>query len=261
MEEICSLPADIAYLRTLISNVVFVGAPGSSEWVLVDAGMATTADNIREAAKAHFGPSAPKAIVLTHGHFDHVGALQDLLQEWNVPVYAHERELPYLTGQADYPEPDPTVGGGLMALSSPLYPNKGIDLGDRVRALPSNDSIPVLPEWKWVATPGHTEGHVSLFRERDRMLIAGDAFITVKQESVFAVLTQAKEIHGPPMYFTPDWKASHESVRRLEALQPAYAVTGHGVPMAGDELRQGLKLLAQYFERLAVPDHGRYVPS
>lgn len=261
MEDVKLLPADIAYLRTLISNVVLVGEPGSTEWVLVDAGMATTATNIREAAKEHFGASAPKAIVLTHGHFDHVGALDELLLKWDVPVYAHERELPYLTGRADYPEPDPTVGGGLLALVAPLYPNKGIDIGDRIRLLPADGTIPVLPEWHWIATPGHTEGHVSLFREKDRMLIAGDAFITVKQESVFAVMTQTKEIHGPPMYFTQDWNASRESVRKLEALQPAYAITGHGVPMAGEELRQGLKLLARDFDQLAVPDHGRYIPS
>jgi glyoxylase-like metal-dependent hydrolase (beta-lactamase superfamily II) len=41
--------------------------------------------------------------VLTHGHFDHVGSVIELADYWNVPVYAHKLELPYLVGQMDYP--------------------------------------------------------------------------------------------------------------------------------------------------------------
>ena len=60
----------------------------------------------------------PAAILLTHGHFDHVGALKTLAEEWDVPVYAHTLELPYLTGRSSYPPPDPSVGGGAMAAMS-----------------------------------------------------------------------------------------------------------------------------------------------
>ena len=50
--------------------------------------------------KERFGENnKPKAIVLTHGHFDHVGAVVDLVRKWDVPVYAHEAELPYLTAE------------------------------------------------------------------------------------------------------------------------------------------------------------------
>ncbi|BCJ88589.1 hypothetical protein skT53_35740 [Effusibacillus dendaii] len=54
-----------------------------------------------------------------------------------------------------------------------------------------------------------------MFREKDRALIAGDAFITVKQESPFKVIIQDQELHGPPAYFTTDWQASRESVKNL----------------------------------------------
>jgi glyoxylase-like metal-dependent hydrolase (beta-lactamase superfamily II) len=254
------LPRDLIYMRCLIANVIFVGDPDSEDWVLVDAGVHTYADNIANAARKRFRVNKPRAILLTHGHFDHIGSLDRLLDLWDVPVYAHDKELPYLTGKADYPEPDPTVGGGLLARISPLYPHTAIDIRSRVQALPHDGTIPHLHGWRWIHTPGHTEGHVSLFRESDRAMISGDAFITVKQESALDVATQEKEIHGPPAYFTPDWMEAWESVKRLESLKPMVAVTGHGVPMFGDELQDGLARLARDFDTLAIPEHGRYVP-
>ena len=61
-------------------------------------------------------------------------------------------------------------------------------------------------------------GHISLFREKDGALIAGDAFVTVKQEFLYKVLTQEQEISGPPRCFTPDWVQAFESVKKLEVL-------------------------------------------
>ena len=54
---------------------------------------------------------------------------------WDVPVYVHPAELPFVTGQSSYPPPDPTVGGGFMAWSSFIYPKHPIDLGARVRTI------------------------------------------------------------------------------------------------------------------------------
>jgi glyoxylase-like metal-dependent hydrolase (beta-lactamase superfamily II) len=117
----------------------------------------------------------------------------------------------------------------------------------------------MLPEWRWIHTPGHTPGHISLWRPTDRALIAGDAFITTTQESAYAVMTQRTELHGPPMYFTQNWDDSRESVRRLAALQPELAVTGHGQAMRGPEMLNALQLLARDFDQIAVPEHGKYV--
>jgi glyoxylase-like metal-dependent hydrolase (beta-lactamase superfamily II) len=253
---------DLAYLRTAIVNVYFSGPPraGDRAWVLIDAGMPGSTRAIAQAAERRFGRGArPAAIVLTHGHFDHVGALEELAGAWDVPVYAHALELPYLTGRSPYPPPDPTVGGGLMAALAWIYPRGPIHLGDRVGTLPEDGSVPGMPGWRWVHTPGHTAGHVSLFREEDRTLIAGDAFITTKQESALAVLTQRPEVHGPPAYYTTDWAAARRSVQELAALEPRLAATGHGIPLAGEAMQSGLRALARDFDRLAVPAHGRYV--
>jgi glyoxylase-like metal-dependent hydrolase (beta-lactamase superfamily II) len=241
-----------------IVNISLVGT--AEDWVLVDAGMPQSAQRILKMVEDRFGPDArPKAIVLTHGHFDHVGAIVDLVKAWDVWVYAHELEIPYLTGQVSYPEPDGSVEGGILAKISPYYPNEPINLGSHVRTLPSDGSIPGMPGWRWIHTPGHTPGHVSLFRNKDRALIAGDAFVTVEQDSLYKVITQKKQLTGPPVYFTTDWHAAEQSVRKIEALNPNVVITGHGVPMSGEELTSGLSLLAADFKNIAVPDHGRYV--
>ncbi|WP_047153475.1 MBL fold metallo-hydrolase [Aneurinibacillus tyrosinisolvens] len=251
---------DIFCLPIQIVNVCFVGEPKqSSEWVLIDAGMPRSADTIIREAEDRFGPNhPPKAIVLTHGHFDHVGALPELAEQWNVPVYAHELEMPYLTGKSEYPPADPGSDSGLVAKMSPLFPRHGIDLGSHARKLPSDGSIPVMPGWRWIHTPGHTPGHISFFRDADRVLLAGDAFVTVKQESLYKVITQEQELNGPPAYFTPDWQAAWESVKRLEALKPSIAVTGHGLPMSGESLSQGLERLARDFDRISIPRESLY---
>jgi len=251
---------DVAALQDLIVNVIFYGTPGGP-WVLVDAGMPYTAlPKIRLAAERRFGPgNRPQAIILTHGHFDHVGALPMLADEWDVPIYAHPLEMPYLTGQSPYPPPDPTVGGGMMARLSMLYPRGPYDFGRRMKELPADGSVPGMQGWRWVHTPGHTPGHVSLFRDADATLIAGDAFVTTKQESAMAAMTQAVPlVHRPPAYYTPDWVSAYESVRRLLDLHPAVAITGHGLPMRGAELEDGLRRLVDNF-RQEMPRRGRYV--
>lgn len=243
------------YTHTIqIANIVFFSIPGSNDFVLIDAGMPKSAEEIMAVAEDRFGENAnAKAIILTHGHFDHVGAIIELVEHWQVPVYAHALELPYLTGKMDYPEPDPSVDSGLVAKMSPIFPNEAIDLGEYVQELPSIGTVPFMEGFKWIHTPGHTPGHVSLFRERDGALIAGDAFVTVKQESLYKVFTQEKEVNGPPKYLTPDWDAAFESVKKLAALKPSIAVTGHGVPMSGVELTNGLEKLVNQFQQIALP--------
>lgn len=253
---------DLAFKRTAISNVIFYGASGSGDrqWVLIDAGMPGFSRAIVHAAKERFGENArPSAIVLTHGHFDHVGALKTLAEEWDVPVFAHPLELPYLNGEGSYPPPDPKVGGGLMSLLSPLYPRGPVDVANRLQPLPQDGSLPGMPGWSWLHTPGHSPGHVALWRSTDRVLIAGDAFITTNQESAYAVAVQLPELHGPPMYYTQNWDAAEQSVERLAQLEPELVVTGHGLPMSGPEVRRSLKALAADFRRVAVPEKGRYV--
>lgn len=252
---------DVRGIRNLFVNVYFVGdAQPGGKWVLVDAGTPSGADSIRQRARELFGENnPPQAIVLTHGHFDHVGSLDALLKEWNdVPVYAHRLELPFLRGKSSYPPPDPGVGGGAMAYLSWMFPTGPYHFGDQIQAISEDNTIPELPDWRVVHTPGHAPGHVSLFRESDRVLIAGDAFTNTDQSSAFAVMTQKEALHGPPTYFTFDWEASKRSIQVLAELNPTAVGTGHGKAILGIQLPQLLEELIHHFEEREVPKGGRY---
>jgi len=261
-EAVVEISPDLAYRRLALVNIVLFGQPKSREWVLVDAGLPATAGMIAHSAAARFAlDTPPAAILLTHGHIDHVGALRTLAERWNVPVYAHALEHPYLNGTSAYPKPDPNVGGGVMSVLSKLFPRGPLDVSQWLRPLPEDGSVPFMPGWRWVHTPGHSVGHVSFWREADRSLIAGDAFITTAQESAYAVAAQEPELHGPPMYFTPDWQKAGASVTALASLEPEIVVTGHGRAMQGPAMRTALHQLAEQFDRVAVPRDGHYVSN
>jgi glyoxylase-like metal-dependent hydrolase (beta-lactamase superfamily II) len=238
--------------------IVFVNAYLVGErdgpWVLVDTGLPGFAPRVRRAAESRFGGRAPQAIVLTHGHFDHAGSAGALAAAWDVPIYAHPLELPYLTGRSDYPPQDPTVGGALGLLSR-SFPHRGMDLSPLIEPLPSDNTVPGLPNWRWLPTPGHTPGHVSLFRDDDRVLLAGDALATTDQDSAIAMVTQRAEFSVPPAPLTTDWGAAEESVRQLALLRPFALGAGHGRAVRGPAVADDLERFASVFPR---PSRGRY---
>jgi glyoxylase-like metal-dependent hydrolase (beta-lactamase superfamily II) len=161
--------------------------------------------------------------------------------------------VPYLTGKSDYPPQDPTVGGALAFLSR-FFPHSGYDFGERIEMLPEDGSVQGLPNWRVLHTPGHTAGHVSLFREEDRVLLAGDALATENQDSWVGMMTHKQVLRRPPAPFTTDWIAARRSIELLAGLNPSTVGAGHGIPMKG---------IAEEFQRFAAnftpPRQGRYV--
>lgn len=253
---------DILILQFRIVNAFIVSNldGDKSKWVLVDTGLENSADFIIKCAKERFGEeSRPQAIVLTHGHFDHVGSAKQLLDYWDVPIYVHELELPYVTGRKDYPLADPEVDKGLVAKMSPTFPHTSVDLGNGVKALPKDGSIPPMPGWKYIHTPGHCEGHIVLFKEEGRTLIVADAFCTTKQESFFSVLTQKFKMSGPPKYLTTDWNLAKKSIEKIIKLKPYLAIPSHGKPLEGDTLREDLDNLLKNFDKIAKPNESKFV--
>ena len=206
----------------------------NNELIMIDAGMPKDYKVIMKDISEKFSGRKPVAVILTHGHFDHVGSLAYMIAEWDIPVFASTEEIPYLNGMKDYPEGKFSMKG-LVAMLSKTFPNKGIDIGNRIFALPENHSVPYLDEWEWIATSGHTPGHVSFYNGKKGILIAGDAVVTVKQEALFAVLMQRYSLNGPPAYFTPDEKEAKKSIVKLGQLPIHCLVTGHGPVVKGKE--------------------------
>ena len=127
-----------------------------------------------------------------------------------------------------------------MAALARFYPRGPVNVAARLKSLPEDGSVPGMPGWRWIHTPGHSVGHVSFWRESDRAIIAGDAFVTTDQESAYAVAVQKAQMHGPPMYYTVEWDKAKASVERLAALEPDLVITGHGEAMRGPEMRAAL---------------------
>lgn len=248
----------VFHTKIVFVNSYFVDTPENAlgSFVLVDTGMPYSATRIKHAVENRYGAGArPTAIVLTHGHFDHAGSALALAEEWRVPVYAHRLEMPYLTGKSDYPPGDPTVGGAIAQMSR-LFPRSGFDLKTHVYALPENGEIAEMRGWQILHTPGHTAGHIALWRENDRTLLAGDALATINLDSWTSQVTEKKEFCSPPKPFTTDWRAAHRSVERLAELEPRVVAAGHGQPIDDADTAQQLKELARHFD---VPRKGRYV--
>ena len=256
MRPIARIAPDVGWLSISFVNIYFIGRPGSA-WVLVDAGLPGFSREIIHAAEARFGAGArPEAIILTHGHFDHAGSALALAEYWGVPIHAHSLEMPYLNGRSPYPPPDPTIGGA-MAFLSRFLPSRGIDLGDRIRELKPNE-FPGIPGWEWIGTPGHSPGHISLFRSSDRVLLAGDAFATMNMDSWTGLITGRRVLACAGSPFNTDWKATRSSVKELANLKPNVVACGHGVPIASSDLPNRLLAFANGYR---PPRHGRYVDT
>jgi glyoxylase-like metal-dependent hydrolase (beta-lactamase superfamily II) len=164
-------------------------------------------------------------------------------------------EKPFLTGKSIYPPYDPTVGGPLAQMARVL-PNAMFNFTGRLEIYPDDGNLPFLSGWRVIDTPGHTPGHVSLWREDDRVLLAGDALCTADMDSIVGITTQKQQFARGGSPFTPDWDASKTSVAKLADLEPSLVAAGHGQPISGADVPQKMRDFERTFQ---APAQGRYV--
>ena len=220
-------------------------------WALVDTGWPSSAPAIRAALASVAGPGArPSAILLTHIHPDHAGSALGLARTWGLPLRVHPDEVVLARG------------GILPAYANPLdrwaiapvlrlVPRRRLEvmiardsLEDDVVSFDPAAAVPGLPDWRCVPVPGHTPGHVAFFRERDRVLLTGDAVLTASPMSVRGLVSSAPAVDGPPRVSTWDWAAAVASVGVLAGLRPEVLGTGHGRPLCGPAASRLLDALA-----------------
>ena len=233
------------------TDVYFVRS--GSSWVLIDAGWANDEPRIERAARSLFGAeSLPAAILLTHCHPDHAGSALRLARAWDCAVYMHPDELPIAAG--DFAAMVASAGPLDRWVVLPLLRAMGrrrreavlgrSSLGAVARTFEPDSGVPGLPDWECIPTPGHTPGHVSYFRPADRVLISGDALVTLKVNSWSGLLLQRPGLSGPPWYTTWSRRAARQSIVRLARLEPTVLAGGHGKPETGTETAAVLNAFA-----------------
>ncbi|STD10024.1 MBL fold metallo-hydrolase [Elizabethkingia anophelis] len=156
--------------------------------------------------------------ILTHAHADHQGCSDQICAEFEIPLLCHPDEVFRTeTGMVtnDYPTPQHWVA----KLQQKYWAGQGHKVE---RTIAENDRI---GNFQVIETPGHSPGHISLFRERDGVLIIGDAATNMN------LLTTATGLRLPPNIFTSDQQRNIKSLQKLAKLAPAIICFGHGPVM------------------------------
>ncbi|MFC2948177.1 MBL fold metallo-hydrolase [Virgibacillus sediminis] len=102
----------------------------------------------------------PAAILLTHAHFDHIGAVEELRTHYQVDVYLHKNEADWLV--------DPKLNGSLLFTGNKISTSHA-----EYEMKPGKMNIGVF-SFKVLHTPGHSPGSVSLVFSDQRWVISGD---------------------------------------------------------------------------------------
>lgn len=196
---------------------------------VVDAGLPTSWRSLRRALD-ELGRREEdiEALVLTHGHFDHLGFAERLRSEVGVPVYIHENDLPLTRNPRRYGRARsltwylltqykalPMVAAFVVHRAWWPKPVKRVH---RIR----EDTLPVPGEPRVLFTPGHTMGHCALhFPDRDAV-IAGDAVVTLNPYRG----TKAPQIVSAAA--TADPERALESLDAIAATGVSTVLVGHG---------------------------------
>jgi len=185
-------------------------------------------------------------VLLTHHHLDHVGLLDQILEVHPIPVLGHPNCRPWL-------KQEPTLMNDYLAFSQRFltefgapsdFVHKGEETVKNVRRLSCHanldielnegDIIPGLPGWKVIETKGHAQSHLSFFREKDGVLLAGDHIIDRISSNARIeppLLPQLKREKSLIQYI--------ENLKKCAAMPVDIVLSGHG---------SAVKHLPQYVE-------------
>jgi hydroxyacylglutathione hydrolase len=166
-------------------------------------------------------PDRVDAILITHAHRDHAGAMHDVATATGAPVWAGAPDADAIEGKAPEPIPeqhkDKLVNRLFASWWRDRHPvGRRLDEGDRVAG------------FEVISFPGHTPGQVGLWRESDRTVLCADV---MRSMNLYTGLPQLGEM---PEIFTCDVSEARRSIRKLAALEAGTVCFGHGRPLTKD---------------------------
>jgi glyoxylase-like metal-dependent hydrolase (beta-lactamase superfamily II) len=202
---------------------------------LVDAGLPDQTEVISAAlGEAGIGVSDLSRIIFTHQDLDHVGSGAVLARQSGARVMAHSAEAPYIDGRLRPLKPTPEMLEQRPHMREVLERLEPVGVDEQLE----NDArLELAGGTQVIFTPGHTPGHISLYLERSKTLIAGDA-----------LTAEAGHLNGPYPLATPDMRTAIESIRRLADLDVDTIICYHGGVVSEDANGQ-LRRVIQEFSR------------
>jgi glyoxylase-like metal-dependent hydrolase (beta-lactamase superfamily II) len=201
------------------NTLVDAGLPGQAEAIgaaLLDAGI-----RVRDLRR----------IIFTHQDLDHIGSGAALVRQSGARVFAHPADAPYVEGELrpikvtpEMLERRPQMREVLERLE-PVRVDEHLEDGER---------LDLAGGIRVIFTPGHTPGHLSLYLERSKVLVTGDA-LTAKEG----------HLNGPNPSMTLDMRAAVQSIRSLADLEIDTIVCYHGGVVSEDANRQLRRVLQE----------------
>jgi len=203
-----------SYLVTSGGEVTIVDAGAPSYWGELPrelAAMGRSLDDVR-------------AVVLTHGHSDHIGFAERIRRERQTPILVHELDAALARGEV----PNPSKGLGPVKIA-PLLEflvfsvTHGLLRIPRIREVSTygdGATLEVPGSPRVILVPGHTPGSAALHFPAHDALLIGDAIAT------HSVTTGINAPRIAP--FTADSAQALASLARLDGLEAGYVLPGHG---------------------------------
>lgn len=181
------------------------------EDVLIDAAIRSSASKILNALKN----KKVNTHVLTHAHADHQGSSKIICDTLKIPLWCSEPEKQAAESgnvTTEYPNPNNIIS----KFQAKIWAGKGCEV---TKIIKEGD---IVGGFTVIETPGHSTGHLSFFRENDRLLIVGDVMTNMN------LLTTVPGLHEPPSLFTTNRQQNRESIKKLAGLKPKILCFGHG---------------------------------
>ncbi len=198
-----------------------------SEAVLIDAGYPGLLDQLRgEVERTGLSTERLTRLIVTHQDIDHIGGINALLAlNDRIEVLAHEEDRPYILGERPLIKFSPErlaqiselvsslpEGRGRATLEGFEHPNPRVD-----RMLADGEMLPYCGGVIVIHTPGHTPGHIMLYLESSKVLVAGDG-----------MNISDGRLTGPNPQMTPDLAQATRSLKRLAGYDVETVVCYHG---------------------------------